>query len=740
MKALMEILLRRKHSLLIKFNSEYKQTDTETALVVSILKNIQSLGFTFSRDVVDVLFGYSFSELESLYSCLVPVLRGLVGADVKYKPMYPNFPVQVAEASDVELFVNAFMHYATLGQILPEYEKNDRLPLISDNEMTVLSLGSLDDLMEVFKNLVASKTSLSDQDKNDIRNIIENVPNYYEYLPDEISLKENVAFVCKTILDVAPIKSSESIQKYFKTATDVLRLITSLSDGDISLAQITRYRSLKRYERRMVMDLLVGCGNIVEDLYRYPTHWIRIGEIIHPFEFRQQKYKKVNEAFYTLRNEKKPVMFGCMVQSALNSKDTRKAVDLLKQRPGEFARTLDKVLRDTTSPNYVLDAFKDVAAQVSSPVLLQVREHFWNRVSSQKQPVRIFFPKGNIAKATVVKNNLPPIGSDACSAIIKICSDALVSKYSEKENMGKVYIDPEFYQFVVPFSQRSASSATKTMVRGSKIGIKNDVNVVRAFVWWTNLKHEIGRYDDRVDIDLSATVYDENWSYVRHVSYTDLRDNVFGLYHSGDIVDGGDSNGDGVAEFVDIDIDKIRSNGARYVVFQVYNYTDKEFSEMENCRFGWMERAEAKSGEIFEPKTVKMKMNLTSGSTVAIPVIFDCVTRKFIWCDMNLRARTLYGGNNLESNLVGTTATCYAIVNMKKPLLYDLVLYNALARGEVVYDRNEADIIFSNDTTAPVEITTEYDHLTMTEKQIAKEKDVQIITSFDTDYFVGQLL
>ena len=58
----------------------------------------------------------------------------------------------------------------------------------------------------------------------------------------------------------------------------------------------------------------------------------------------------------------------------------------------------------------------------------------------------------------------------------------------------------------------------------------------------------------------------------------------------------------------------------------------------------------------------------------------------------------------------------------------------------LVYDRNEADSIFSNDTTVPVEIVTEYDELTKTKKQVAREKDVKIITAFDTDYFVGQLL
>ena len=155
-----------------------------------------------------------------------------------------------------------------------------------------------------------------------------------------------------------------------------------------------------------------------------------------------------------------------------------------------------------------------------------------------------------------------------------------------------------------------------------------------------------------------------------------------------------------------------------------------------------MEREDVDSGEIFEPTTVKMVMDVNAEGTVAIPVIFDCVERKFIWCDMNLAIESSrYGGNNLESNLTGVTATCYAMTHLNKPNLYDLAMLNAMARGTVVTERNEADVIFSNDTTVPFEIVVEKDETTGEEKRVIKDKvDVPIITSFDTDYFMGNLL
>lgn len=742
MNATNKILLRRKNLLIVEpINADYEQTKNEQALVVTMMKNVQSLGFTFSKELFEALSHMNRDELKVFYSDLIPALKELVGADVEYNPMYPNFPTQVAEMDGIELFINAIVHYWSFGTLMPEYEKDERLPLIDVNKMALLSTGNHEDLMEIFKNLVASKTSLSAQDKEDVTTIIKDCADYANYLPDEIPLKENVALIGKLIIEEAPVKSASAISKYFRTATDVLRLVTALSDGDISLAGKTKYRNLKRRERRMILDLLANCGNITEDLFRYQYEWIRVAEILHPFEYNYPRYKNVNKAFDTLRNDKKPLMFGGKVQAAILRKDMKAAADLLKSRPGEFARQLDKVLRDSDNPAYILECFKSVAVEISAPVLLQVRQHFIGRMAETPNPVRVFFPKGNLAKAMSIKNELPAIDKTICQNVAKACRDALIEQYKSKESLGKVYVDEEFKNYLVPFSQRSASSTSKSVVRGSQLPIKSDATAVRAFIWWTNTAKDNGWDEGRVDIDLSAAIYDSDWNYVEHISYTRLRSGKMKAFHSGDITNGGSHKGKGVAEFIDVDIDAVAENG-RYIVFQVYNFTGQNYSTLENCRFGWMEREDVQSGEIFEPTTVNMVMDVNAEGKTAIPVIFDCVERKFIWCDMNLGIDSSHrGGINLESNISGVTATCYAMTHLNKPNLYDLAMLNAMARGTVVTDRNEADIIFSNDTTVPFEIVVEKDETTGEDKRVVKDKvDVPIITSFDTDYFMGNLL
>lgn len=681
-----EILLRRKNKVILEKGTA---TEPNNQYIATINKNIESLGYTFSKELFEMLQTYSKEELQNFYLELIPELKKLVGADVVYEPMYPNFPKSVMEADYIDLYINAIIHYWSFGTLLPNEEKDDRLPLFGETKVKVIDLGDWDDLRDIFKNLCNSKTSISQQDKEDIEWIFKNMKVDF---PNEIPLKENIALIGKLYLENYPLTTSKDIQKYFKTATDVLRLITAMSDGDISLATNTKYRSFKRKERRLLLELLQGCGAIEEDMLRYKNRWIRIGERLHPSEYKQ--FGKVITAFNKLRNGIKIETFNGKVTKAIETEDYKSALNLLKRRPGELARKLDQLLRNADNKNMVINTFKDVASDVSTTVLLQVKEHFAHR--TEKLESRVFFPKGNLARCHCIENTLEDIDEKYCNAIVKICENALIENYKNKDFLGNVYLSEEFKRYIVPFSQRSASKALKTIVRGSKLSIPENTNALRAFIWWTNMNEEYSR----VDIDLSAAIFDENWNYMEHVSYTNLRSNKYKACHSGDITNGGSVNGSGVSEFLDVDIDSVVKFGARYVVYQVYSYTQQKFADMPHAMFGWMNREDVNSGEIYEPKTVEQKMDLTTQSTVCIPVIFDCVNREVIWCDMNLTLNGCYGhrgGNNVESNLSGVAATCYSMVNISKPNLYDLIDLHIRARGLRVDNKEDADIIFDVD-------------------------------------------
>lgn len=699
------IILRRKNRVFINDDDMLKSLSAAVGeknkqIVATMNKNIEVFGYTMSEALFDKLVHMKAKNREVMYNTLVNGLKEITGADRVYNPMYPNFPESVMEKDDFELYFNAIVHYWSFGTLLPYEEKKERVPLFNVAKVKVLEAGSFDDLNDIFNNLCASKTSLS---KSDVEDMIFILNSAKVTLPDEIPFKENAACICRLLVDTGVDTDGSLCKKYVKTATDVLRLVTVMSDGDVSLAKNTKFRNLKRSERRIIMNLLAGCGNAAEDMNRYAGRWIRVGEKLHPGEFaKNEHYTKVVQAFGIIRNDGKIQSFAGRVDAAVASGDVNTVVSLLKKRPGEFARRIDFLLRTfdkDADRKTVIMGFASVAKDVSSTVLLQVREHFINKLNGNDD-MRVFFPKGNLTRSYYVKNNkTETVSEDAMKMVIAVCESALVNIYGNREFLGKVYIDEGLKDYTVPFSLRSAGKTMTAVSRGSRIAIDDSAKIIRPFIWWTNTK------DDIIDVDLSVAVFTDDWNCLEHVSYSNLKSSRFGICHSGDITNGGPVDGEGVAEFIDLDIEKALSAGARYAVFNVYNFSNENFSKMEHAAFGFMTRNDMKSGEIFESSMVKQRMDLASATTTCIPVIFDLRERVLIWCDMALTAdhvRAGYGGINVESNLPSVVVTCKAMVDVKKPNLYDLFTFNAKARGVITDNPDEADIRFGLDDNCDV--------------------------------------
>ena len=684
-------------------------TPEETAILCTALCNIKTLGFVLSPIAVEMASHLDKQELIDWAADVVDVLRERVGSDVCYKPMYVNFPSQVAEADIVELYINAFVHYVSYGTLLPAYQKDARLPLVCDKDEVVLDLGTKEDYRQIMINLLNSKTSLSAMDRRDLDGFFEE-EDYLAYMPEVIPFKENVAIVCAEVFLHAKSNRLRVLRHYLHTATDVLRVISILSGGTISLWGAMRCAHFNRAQRKFWMDLLSEMDNIVEDMFRYRQKWLRVGEVLHPFTYSDARYQKVVQAFDLLRNGKKPKFFNAKVEDAIACRDVQNAVALLVKRPGEFARRLDKLLRDNPDDvNLIIHTFASVAQCVDTPLLLELRSRFLHRNAIKK---RAYLPKNSTACMHMIYSELPLLSQDICDRVAEVCKQALLHQFAMREPLGNVYIEESLRGIVVPYSQRCASETSRILTRGSVLPF-DVADTVRAFVWWTNMPNE------RVDIDLSATVYDTEWKYVSHVSFTHVRDKDMGMYHSGDIVSGGDVNGDGVAEFLDFDPQLVLSNGGRYVVFSLHCFTRQRFADLPNARFGWMARSNPNSGEIFEPKTVEMKMDLTANDEEAMPVFFDCLERKFVWCDLNGHNAGIY--NMLEYEVRSFAEYCQAIVDGYRPDMYELAALHAAARGKLVDTIEEADVVFS------------LERMPQTEER-------QSVSAFDVDYIMANLL
>ncbi len=667
---------------------EAGQNNLDPKYIAALVKNIEALGYSISEKLAKRLSTLDIDNLSAFYEDLIVNLKALIGANVRYKPMYPNFPKQVEEMSKEQLFTINAVHY--LGdwigtRIMPDFAKEKPEALSEKTKLKVIDLGSEDEFEELIKNILSAKASLSETDKKDIEWAVKTYAgSLKDLLPEELPHKENMTYISGLLLRHVS-DARELVSRYIRTSTDVLRLITAMSDGDVSLSENTKFKSFKRNERRFLLELLENCGNITEDMLRHKNRWIRVGERLHPFEYKK-RFPKTAEAFDIIRNDKPFETFNRKLEKALLENRTKDAVKLLETRPGEFARRMDYLLREAENVNDVLGIFSKISDEVSTKVLLQVIAHFEGR--NRMSDLRVFFPKGNVAKAFARENNLIPLDQKVCLNVIEIAKSALRKRFTELEPLGGVYLDESLKNFNVPLSQRSASKSLRTVARGSKLAM-TDGNTVRFFLWWKEGEVN-GSETGRVDIDLSGVIYDENWQYMEHISYTNLKSDIYKAAHSGDIT----SAPYGACEFIDLDIPSILKYGARYAVMSLHSYTRQPFCNLPECYAGWMMRQKPQSGEIFEPKTVEDKIDVTANTTICIPVILDLREMQVIWTDLAL-TQNPYWYNNIEGNQKGMTLIGQAMTSINRPDLHTLFSLHAEARGWIIENKGEAETIFS---------------------------------------------
>jgi hypothetical protein len=679
---LMNSLFLRRQTKIFLENGDSTQGE---AVVAALLKNLEAFGYTLSGALIERVRTLSDEQIGALYRELETTLRSMLGARRTFSPMYPNFPQQVMEMSEAQLYLNAIVHYLT--GLRPFTIKLPR-GKAEDVQLQIIEPGTRDGFEAIFTAICASKTSISPQDHEDLAWF---VGRYSEdiarLLPDEIPLKENRAIVGALLLRAGLSCAGEYLRAQCSTATDVLRLCVALSDGDVSLAKASKFGALSRPLRREILGLLENCGSLEEDLRRHKMRWIRLAERLHVGEYGAQ-FPRSARAFDTLRNGKIET-FSSKVERQIERCDVFAVLSMLRSRPGELARRLDHLLRiEIASADAILGTFESVAGEVSTPVLLQVKAHFGSRNSGAT--LRTFFPKGQVAKVAAVENTLPTLSPDVCARVGAICDAALIARFRLLPPLGECFLDPRLRDFLVPFSSRSAAKALRTLVRGSKLPLP-DADTLRFFIWWKNGVQ-------RTDIDLSAAFFDENWRYIDVISYYNLKS--FGGHHSGDIVDAPY----GASEFIDVSRAKLRAKNVRFVVMSINSFTTQPFCDLPECFAGWMARTKPNSGEIFEAKTVRDRVDLASQSTICLPAVFDVEANQAIWLDIALKREPQW--NNVQNNLSGVSLMARALSQLQKPALFDLFALHIEARGTRVDSPESAQTVFSVETgITPFDLT-----------------------------------
>lgn len=589
----------------------------------------------------------------------------------------------------------------------------------------------------LFVSLCERKQAMSPIDRDAMAVLVEGYGSrVLEWMPGKVPVRENVAAVFGSLsLDLPPREWLPQARRHWTTATDVLRFIAVRSGTDGSLQTETKFKLLeqkvalthwtrlarllgrtvgvetrqvrvpfkvKRFKvarmtrslRRELLAVLDGLHPdlLVEDMLRHQSYWIWVGEFLHPHEYAE-RFPHVARAFQVIRKqgpkgEPAPDFktWYSRLEKAFESKDTEALLDILGERPGEFGRRLDRLLRnapDGSGRDKVIAMFLEEMGGMSTPLLLTLRSHLPSR--SMPAGVRVYWPKAKVATGVSAPDRREVIPGETLQRLERGLTGELLRRIAAKPGFAAAVVDEELRRVVAPFNERTASRSAVSLPRGSRIPVPEG-KVARLFLHWC----EPERGGHTTDIDLSVAFYDAGWKYLGVCSYYELK-------HKDIAKSSGDMRGapwpDGAAEFVDVHRDQALKAGIRYAVMVVNAYAGMPFSLLERGFAGIMLRDDA-GGMHFDPRTVRLKFALQGENGAYMPLVLDFAENVLHWLDVQSKGSLIM--NNVETSRKSIAKVCPELIRYfgsgVRTTMYDLGLLHAAARSQNVYRRGPSGI------------------------------------------------
>lgn len=678
MKTNQLIALQKRNSVLVTEGSK----SVSKEVLACLNAELASLGFIMSDSLQNALSTCSEEVLSTYHSFMIQELKVLVGANKNHKPLFGNFPIGVEK--DFLTVLQQISYLAEQRGCNFTFNLGTEGEYTFETDLKVIDLTTETEVYESFVNMVRSNVSVSKGDRELISSYMkENKIDLSKEDFVDLPNKENMATFVSVALDNG--YSHDEVSNLMKTATDVLRVATGLSGGDVSLKEESRFK-LKNSQRKLIMSSLDKMKNPVEDMLRYRMRWIRLAEVLHTGSYKKRFPNTFNVVQYIRENEKVET-FNTKLESGLlelkkgNVSNVDSLVDLLKSRPGEFARRLDFMLQYSTKNDQVSDAFIEVLDKISTNVLLQVRAHIANR--SLPQEFRYFLPKGSFGKMKFFAgDDRRLLSNDVITKITEAISDNLSERFGERDSLGKVFVNTEISKVLVPMVQRDTQEGFRTIPRGSRVKMDDSTNIIQPFIWWQNEDDGNGR---RVDVDLSVVLYNDNWDFINDIAYYNVNALGNSAQHSGDKTDApGDQ---GASEFVCLDINEALNKGVRYIAITINNYTGQCYDDF-NCFAGFQER-DRHAGNSYDPRTVKTRFGMTGSTKFSVPLIVDLENREMIWADLSLSGGAARNARTESSGILACSKVCQNMFDTK-PKLVDLLEDHFKTRAtEVVYGTTE---------------------------------------------------
>ena len=398
-------------------------------------------------------------------------------------------------------------------------------------------------------------------------------------------------------------------------------------------------RTVAQWLNALEMDADEAC----EIMHPKRGMWVRMIRELRLGEYsRKPGYERLNRLLDTFYKDEYSVWKG-RLDKALGINcgcvDYSKALTLLKQRPGTFARSLFSIML-RLGPNPTIQAFKDILDKVPPRLVLSLANAADLYFDTDAQ--RIARPLTGSTKSIPYNKKLdnftPEQRESLKRSVWSLYKDAMTSRFQKEDlssTSGKIFIDKALYDIPVSVGDRSSSiQDASAALQGTRFRVEGDA--VRLFMQWG-----VGLKAQHLDMDLSVAICYKD-GHREDCGYFQLT--LPGAKHSGDIRNIPDQVG--TAEYIELTIPELKNTGAKYVAFTCNAYSHGAISP--NLMVGWMNSAfpmaiSNETGVAYDPSTVQHIVRISEGNLEKGLVfgVLDIDKREITWLEMPFTAQVV---------------------------------------------------------------------------------------------------
>lgn len=703
-------------------------TETSSKLVATAAK----WGFGFSEELLDAIIQlHAKQQLD-----ILTVLKNVMGIKKNWTPLVKGWDEPTGESlvdHVITFFANAFGSrkgtQLPCGHVIPQgtfpLERYNGCPYCKtpfsfgelentgqNKELKILELWTEKDARVFFEDLLTSKTALDATQIDSLKILVK----HFELPEVTIAMRETSMIVVDELVNS---DRAEKASALFTSPTDILRYLWYKKTGNLQIIRpITIIQNSAKNSTHLhppsdrsaldatkaAKDLKLKysrsqCKMVASWINALPMEAVRACQIMHSkrgmwvrfiralrlAEYSKragyQKLAAILDVFYNKQYQ----VWEANLDACRTTFDADGAFELLKQRPGMFARSLfANMLWFGAEPTST--AFMEVIDKVPARLLLTLNMYAKNYFDpAVKRSIKTITGR----RKQIPANKMLEIYSEQKleemkATVENLCFASMEDRFSKQENESEtMYIDDILFKMPVAIGERSETiQDLPVALMGTRFPVQGDT--VRLFMQWGN-----GLKAQHLDMDLSAQLAYEDGKTER-CSYSRLV--ATGCKHSGDIINIPAKVG--TAEYIDVKLPELKQAGVKFASFTCNAYSNGSISP--GLVVGWMNAKHKmsiskKSGVAYDPSCVQHQVRITQTLTKGLVFgVLDVEQREIIWMELP------YGGQVVQGLSYSGVKAMLAKLDSRFTI-GELLRLKSRAQGIKIVDSAAADEIYDED-------------------------------------------